>query len=79
MKLKNKPTIRPEDLLTISQASEKLGKGFSYKSIQRRIAAGDWIEGIHFIDDAPSYSKLRSIKINLPAVLEWRSTPAAER
>jgi hypothetical protein len=79
MKPRNKPIIRPEDLLTIGQTAEKLGKGFSYKSIQRRIACGDWVEGYHFIDDAPSYSKLRSIKINLPAVLEWRSTPAAER
>lgn len=79
MRLKNKVTIKPEDLLTIAQTSEKLGKGFSRKSITRRIEAGDWVEGIHYIDDAPSYSKLRSIKINLPAVLEWRSTPAAQR
>jgi hypothetical protein len=79
MRLKNKLKINPEDLLTIGQTSQKLGKGFSRKSISRRIEAGDWVEGIHFIDDAPSYSKLRSIKINLPAVIEWRSTPAAER
>ncbi len=79
MRLKNKPTIKSEDLLTIGQTSQKLGKGFSRKSITRRIKAGDWVEGIHYIDDAPSYSKLKSIKINLPAVLEWRSTPAAER
>lgn len=79
MKLKNKPTIKPEDLLTIAQTGEKLGKGFSRKSIMRRIDSGDWVEGIHFIDDARSNSKLRSIKINLPAVIEWRCTPADQR
>jgi hypothetical protein len=79
MKLKTKITIKPEDLLTIAQTHQKLGKGFSRKSIMRRIESGDWAEGVHYIDDARSDSRLRSIKINITAVQEWRSTPAAKR
>lgn len=74
-----KTTINPEDLVTINQATEKLGKGYSRSSILRRIDAGEWKEGIHYIDDALVNSKLRSIKINLAAVQEQRSIPAGQR
>ena len=76
---KVKITINPQDLLTIDQTHQKLGKGFSRNSIMRRIAAGEWIEGYHFVDDASRNSKQRAIKINIAAVQEWRSTPAALR
>lgn len=71
----------PQDaeLLTIEQASTRLGVGFSRRSIYRRITAGEWEEGIHWIDDRRPGSTKRMIKINLTAVMELRGIPAAYR
>lgn len=71
--------INPEDLVTIPEAYARLGKGYSRSSILRRIDSGEWVEGHHFVDDAPKDSKLRNIKINLAAVQELRSVPAGQR
>jgi len=73
------PLTTPAELVTIGEASSHLGKGFSRSSIFRRIRSGDWIEGIHWIDDRQIGSSNRLIKINLTAVQLWRSTPAAFR
>jgi hypothetical protein len=74
------PTLTTEaELVTIEEASDRLGKGYSRRSIFRRIQSGDWQEGIHWIDDRQVGSSNRLIKINLTAVQLWRSTPAAFR
>ncbi|MEM7580737.1 MAG: hypothetical protein ACFB02_08410 [Mastigocoleus sp.] len=76
---KNKVIIKPEDLITILEARKKLGVGYSRSTIMRRIADGDWIEGVHYIDDAPRNARYRSIRLSLPAIQEWRSMPSAKR
>jgi hypothetical protein len=67
------------ELVTIEEASSRLGKGFSRRSIVRRIDSEEWVEGIHWIDDRREGAAYRQIKINLTAVQEWRATPAAYR
>lgn len=67
------------ELVTIEEASAKLGRGFSRRSILRRIDSGEWQEGLHWIDDRRMGSTKRIIKINLTAVMELRSVPAAYR
>ncbi|MBD1821112.1 hypothetical protein H6F51_01065 [Cyanobacteria bacterium FACHB-DQ100] len=67
------------ELVTIEQASMQLGRGFSRRSILRRIDADEWVEGIHWIDDRRVGSTKRMIKINLTAVMELRGIPAAYR
>ena len=67
------------ELLTIQQASERLGRGFSRSSITRRIDSGEWKEGIHWIDARRDGSINRIIKINLTAVLAELATPASYR
>lgn len=67
------------ELVTINQARMRLGEGFSRRSIYRRIDAGEWEEGVHWIDDRRVGSTRRMIKINLTAVMELRGIPAAYR
>jgi hypothetical protein len=66
-------------LVTIAKAAEILGRGYSYSSILRRIEAGEWQEGVHWIDDSTLNSQKRSIKINLTAVNKLRAIPKAFR
>lgn len=61
----------------ISEASKRLGKGYSRRSIFRRIESGEWVEDLHWIDDCPQNSARRIIKINLTAINELRASPAA--
>jgi len=77
-----KPKFKLPDnakLVPLETASEQLGRGFSRRSILRRIDSGEWVEGIHWIDDRREGSTYRLIKINLTAIQEWRSIPAAKR
>jgi hypothetical protein len=67
------------ELVTIAEASDRLGEGYSRSSIFRRIRSGEWQEGIHWIDDRRQDSDRRIIKINLTAVNELRGIPAAFR
>jgi hypothetical protein len=67
------------EYLPIDEAAQALGEGYSRSSILRRIAAEEWIEGIHWIDDRRNGSAYRRIKINIAAVNEWRKMPAAKR
>lgn len=67
------------ELVTIPEAHQRLGKGFSRNSILRRIDSGEWKEGIHWVDDRRSESVQRLIKINLTAVNELRGIPAVYR
>jgi hypothetical protein len=71
--------INTEDLVTIAQAYQKLGVGYSRSSILRRIKSGEWIEGVHYINDARTNSNYRIIKINIRAVQELRKTNSGER
>lgn len=75
-----KRTLPPNaELVTIDEAAQRLGKGYSRRSIFRRIDSGEWKEGEHWIDDRRQDSDRRIIKINLTAVQELRETPAAFR
>ena len=67
------------ELVTIEEATKRLGKGFSRRSILRRIDRSEWVEGVHWIDDRQQGNINRLIRINLTAVQLWRSTPAAFR
>ncbi|MBD1849903.1 hypothetical protein [Leptolyngbya sp. FACHB-711] len=68
------------ELVTIAEASKRLGEGYSRSSIIRRIdKTKEWVEGIHWIDDRPLNSGKRIIKINLTEVNKLRATPAAFR
>ncbi|NJP12681.1 MAG: hypothetical protein HC866_27125 [Leptolyngbyaceae cyanobacterium RU_5_1] len=67
------------ELVSLEEASKRLGRGFSRRSMLRRIDSSEWQEGIHWIDDRRPGSSKRLIKINLTAVSEWRTTPAAKR
>lgn len=67
------------ELLTIQEASNRLGKGFSRSSILRRISSGQWKEGLHWVDARRNDSMNRLIKINITAVLNGFTTPAAFR
>jgi hypothetical protein len=65
--------------IPLRQAVEQLGKGYSRRTILRRIDTGEWLEGVHWIDDRRTGSSRRLIKINLEAVEKWRKTPVAKR
>ncbi|WP_414624400.1 hypothetical protein [Calothrix sp. CCY 0018] len=67
------------ELLTIQEASKRLGKGFSRSSILRRIRSEQWKEGLHWVDARRNDSMNRLIKINITAVLNGFTTPAAFR
>lgn len=76
---KPKPIPDNAELVTVKEAIDRLGDGYSRSSIFRRIRSGEWIEGLHWIDDRRQDSDRRIIKINLTAVNELRGTPAAFR
>ncbi len=69
---KIKPVKLPSDaeLVTIAQATQRLGQGYSRRSIFRRIRSGECQEGVHWIDDRPRDSAKAIIKINITAVNE---------
>jgi hypothetical protein len=76
---KIKPEISENNLIDINQASEKLGRGWSARSIYRKIDNGELEEGIHFIDDASPSSKKRIIKLIVSAIQELRATVRHQR
>ncbi|MBW4674725.1 MAG: hypothetical protein KME52_12045 [Desmonostoc geniculatum HA4340-LM1] len=71
--------IDPSQLVTIEEAHERLGRGYSRSSILRRIESGEWKEGVHWIDDRREGSSKRVIKINLQQVNQLRVVPAGKR
>ncbi|QSJ14148.1 hypothetical protein JYQ62_19615 [Nostoc sp. UHCC 0702] len=71
--------IDPSQLVTIAEASAHLGRGYSRRSIIRRIDSGEWKEGTHWIDDRRVGAAKRVIKINLAAVNQLRLIPAGKR
>ena len=71
--------IREKDLIDIKEAPRILGRGYSRKSIDRRIKSGEFIEGIHWINDASINSKYRIIKMNVDAIRQLRATPSHQR
>lgn len=72
-------TIKEEDCVTLEEAHKLLGRGYSPRNIFRRIAAGEFKEGEHWINDASPNSKKRNIKINLEAIRRLRATPSHQR
>ncbi|MFN6460799.1 MAG: hypothetical protein RMZ41_003000 [Nostoc sp. DedVER02] len=75
----NSPSIDPSQLVTIEEAHQQLGKGYSRSSILRRIESGEWKEGIHWIDDRRVGTLKRVIKVNLATVNQHRAVPAGKR
>jgi hypothetical protein len=75
----NSLSLDPSQLVTIEQAYEALGKGYSRSSILRRIESGEWKEGIHWIDDRRAGALKRVIKVNLATVNKHRAVPAGRR
>lgn len=72
-------TPPPMELVTIEEAAERLGRGYSRSSVYRRIESGEWMEGVHWVNDCRAGAKKRIIKINLAAIEEVRRTPAGRR
>lgn len=68
-----------DDLVDIRDALEVFGRGWSPRSISRRIQEGLLIEGRHYIDDASPGSKLRLIKLIKPEIEKLRRTPRRQR
>lgn len=77
-KIKSQP-INSKDLIDIHQAVEIFGRGWSDRSIYRKIESGELIESIHFIDDTSPNSKKRLIKLIKPAIEKLRGTRRHER
>lgn len=71
--------IPTEHLFSIDYVASRLGRGYSRRSQLRRIESGEWIEGVHWIDDRRKGSQRRVIKINIKAISELRSQLAGER
>lgn len=65
--------------MSLEEAYEILGDGYSPRTIYRRIDSGELVEGIHWINDASKYSKKRKVKINLEAMRQLRATPTHQR
>jgi hypothetical protein len=76
---KLKPKILETDLVDIKQAASKFGRGWSARSVMRKIEAGDLLEGKHFIDDAPKNGERRSIKLIISGIQDLRGIPRYER
>jgi hypothetical protein len=72
-------SIDSTQLVTIEEAHERLGKGYSRSSILRRIESGEWKEGVHWIDDRRTGTLKRVIKVNLANVNKHRAVPAGRR
>jgi hypothetical protein len=68
-----------ENLVDIRDAFEVFGRGWSPRSVTRRIQNGLLVEGKHYIDDAPSGSKLRLIKLVKPEIEKLRLIPRRQR
>jgi hypothetical protein len=71
--------ISEDDLIDIKDAPAKFGRGWSIRSIYRKIENGDLVEGMHFIDDASTSSQKRIIKLIIPAIQRLRATARHER
>ena len=76
---KARKVIKSDDLITMSQAKERFGRGWSRTTIYERIANGELIEGKHWIDDSKKNSSRKSIKLVVSAIEKYRSTPIALR
>lgn len=71
--------ILEDNLIDINQAPEKFGRGWSVRSIYRKIDNGELEEGVHFIDDASPSSKKRIIKLIVSAIQLRRATVRHQR
>jgi hypothetical protein len=72
-------SIELQHLVSIKEAYQILGEGFSRSSILRRIESGEWVEGKHWVDDRRSGGQRRLIKINLTEVQKCRTVAAGKR
>jgi hypothetical protein len=69
--------INPDDLVPLQQAATELK--CSTKTMYRRINAGDWTEGLHWVDNAAKNAKCRKILINVKEVKNLRIVSASFR
>jgi hypothetical protein len=77
-KLKSKE-ILTDNLVDIKEAPDRFGRGWSVRSVYRRIENGELSEGVHFIDDASPASKKRIIKLIISAIQELRGIARHQR
>lgn len=65
-KVKLKPDdIKNEDLVTLKEAHEQLGKGYSPRTIRRKIADGVYKKGVHYFRTGGVDGL---IKVHLPSI-----------
>jgi hypothetical protein len=69
--------INSEDLVPLRKAVEKLG--YSTSTMKRRIESGDWVEGLHWVNDAAKNAKCRKILVNIKEVNKLRTVSASFR
>jgi GH24 family phage-related lysozyme (muramidase) len=71
--------LETDEILPLADAAIKLGKKFSVSSMRRRINAGEWKEGQHWINYASTDGKNRSIGVNISYIRRHYSIPSYSR
>jgi hypothetical protein len=69
--------IDSKDLVPLRKAAKELE--YSAATMYRRINAGDWVEGLHWVDDAARNAKCKKILINIKEVNKLRTVSASFR
>lgn len=70
--------VDPNDFVPILDAAAILDE-YSISTMRRRIASGDWIEGLHWTNNASRNGKNRKILINIKEVKKLRTVSASVR
>lgn len=69
--------INSNDLMPLREAVKELD--YSATTMYRRINSGDWVEGIHWVDDSVKNAKYKKILINIKEVNKLRTVSASFR
>ncbi len=68
-KIKLKPSeLNEADLLTLEEVYTKLGAGYSPRTLRRKIASGEYKQGVHYFRTGGNSG---IIKVYLPAIKQW--------